>query len=60
MEFLKSAVASAIKQGPLAAYTIGDRVDIENSIWTLQNATKRVWKALRPRPRPHLAYMRSR
>lgn len=42
MDFLKSAVASAIAKGPLAGYSIGDRVDIDASIWTLSNCTKRV------------------
>lgn len=42
MDFLKSAVASAIAKSPLAAYTVGDRVELEESIWTLSNATKRV------------------
>lgn len=42
MDFLKSAVASAISKGPLGSYSVGDRVDVENSIWTLHNATKRV------------------
>jgi len=42
MNFLKSAVASAIAQGPAFPYTFGDRVDIDQSIWTLQNGTKRV------------------
>ncbi|KAM3420891.1 hypothetical protein BST61_g4126 [Cercospora zeina] len=40
MNFLKSAVAS-IAQGPAFPYTFGDRVDIDQSIWTLQNGTKR-------------------
>lgn len=42
MDFLKSAVASAIAKGPLAAYSVADRVDVDNSIWALNNATKRV------------------
>lgn len=42
MDFLKSAVASAIAKGPLAGYILADRVDLEESIWTLNNATKRV------------------
>ena len=42
MDFLKSAVASAIAKGPLAAYSVGERVDIDGSIWTLSNGTKRV------------------
>ena len=44
MDFLKSAVASAISKGyPTWGYTFGDRVDIDDSIWTLHNGTKRVW-----------------
>jgi SCY1-like protein 1 len=46
MDFLKSAMASAISKGPAFGYTFGDRVDIDESIWTLYNGTKRVW----PRP----------
>jgi SCY1-like protein 1 len=42
MDFLKSAVASAIAKGPPFPYTFGDKVDIEQSIWTLQNGTRRV------------------
>ncbi|GAB7356318.1 hypothetical protein MBLNU459_g7115t1 [Dothideomycetes sp. NU459] len=41
MDFLKSAVASAISKGPAFPYTFGDRVDIDQSIWTLQNGTRR-------------------
>ncbi|KAE8452979.1 hypothetical protein EG329_012166 [Mollisiaceae sp. DMI_Dod_QoI] len=41
MEFFKSAVASAISKGPHFPYTFGDRVDIDASIWTLHNGTKR-------------------
>ncbi|KAJ4342811.1 Nuclear aminoacylation-dependent tRNA export pathway component [Ascochyta clinopodiicola] len=42
MDFLKSAVASAISKGyPTWGYTFGDRVDIDDSIWTLHNGTKR-------------------
>ncbi|KAL1612244.1 Nuclear aminoacylation-dependent tRNA export pathway component [Paraconiothyrium brasiliense] len=41
MDFLKSAVASAISKGPAFGYTFGDRVDIDDSIWTLYNGTKR-------------------
>ncbi|KAL2758230.1 hypothetical protein ACRALDRAFT_1074908 [Sodiomyces alcalophilus JCM 7366] len=36
-----SAVASAISQGPPLPYTLGDRVDVEQSIWTLHNGTKK-------------------
>lgn len=42
MNFLKSAVASAIAQGPPFPYNFGDKVDIDESIWTLYNGTKRV------------------
>lgn len=42
MDFLKSAVASAIAKGPAFGYSFGERVDIDQSIWTLQNGTKRV------------------
>lgn len=42
MDFLKSAVASAIASGPPFPYTFGDRVDIDESIWTLHNGTKKV------------------
>ncbi|KAI8934385.1 hypothetical protein NX059_009121 [Plenodomus lindquistii] len=41
MDFLKSAVASAISKGPAFGYTFGDRVDLNDSIWTLYNGTKR-------------------
>ena len=43
MDFLKSAVASAISKGPAFGYTFGDRVDVNDSIWSLHNGTKRVW-----------------
>jgi hypothetical protein len=42
MDFLKSAVASAISKGPSFGYSTDERVDIDNSIWTLHNGTKRV------------------
>ena len=42
MDFLKSAVASAISKGPAFPYSFGDRVDISQSIWTLHNGTIRV------------------
>ena len=45
MDFLKSAVASAISKGPLFPYTFGDRVTIDQSIWTLHNGVKRVCHA---------------
>lgn len=41
MDFLKSAVASAISKGPPFPYTFGDRVDIDQSIWALFNGTRR-------------------
>ncbi|KAL7799000.1 ARM repeat-containing protein [Trichoderma ceciliae] len=41
MEFLKSAVASAISQGPPFPYTFGDKVDVDESIWSLYNGTRR-------------------
>ncbi|KAF2771229.1 kinase family protein [Teratosphaeria nubilosa] len=40
MDFFKSAVAS-IAKGPAFPYSFGDRVDIDQSIWTLHNGTKR-------------------
>ena len=42
MDFLKSAVASAISKGPPFPYIFGDKVDLDQSIWTLYNGTKRV------------------
>jgi SCY1-like protein 1 len=42
MDFLKSAVASAISKGPPFPYSFGDQVDIDQSIWKLYNGTKRV------------------
>ncbi|KAK0720751.1 kinase family protein [Lasiosphaeris hirsuta] len=41
MDFLKSAVASAIAKGPAFPYTFGDKVDLDPSIWTLYNGTRR-------------------
>ncbi|KAK3377895.1 armadillo-type protein [Podospora didyma] len=42
MDFLKSAVASAIAKGPPFPYTFGDKVEgLDPSIWTLYNGTKR-------------------
>ncbi|MCJ1298138.1 hypothetical protein MMC08_000927 [Hypocenomyce scalaris] len=41
MDFLKSAVASAISKGPPFPYTFGDRVEVDNSIWTLYNGVKK-------------------
>ena len=42
MDFLKSAVVSAISKSSLLPYSFDGRVDIDQSIWTLHNATKRV------------------
>ena len=42
MDFLKSAVASAISKGPAFPYSFGDRVDNDQSIWRLHNGTIRV------------------
>lgn len=42
MDFLKSAVASAISKGPPFPYNFGDKVTVDQSIWTLYNGTKRV------------------
>lgn len=41
MDFLKSAVASAIAKGPPFPYNFGDKVDLDPSIWTLYNGTRR-------------------
>ncbi|KAK5663068.1 hypothetical protein OQA88_6484 [Cercophora sp. LCS_1] len=41
MDFLKSAVASAIAKGPAFPYTFGDKVDLDPSIWTLYNGNRR-------------------
>lgn len=46
MDFLKSAVASAITKGPAFPYTFGDIVDLDQSIWTLHNGTRRVRDSL--------------
>ncbi|KAK3625616.1 Nuclear aminoacylation-dependent tRNA export pathway component [Elasticomyces elasticus] len=40
MDFLKSAVAS-IAKGPAFPYSFGDRVDLDQTVWTLHNGTKR-------------------
>ena len=45
MDLLKSAVAS-ISKGPAFPYTFGDRVDIDQSIWTLHNGIRRVSEPL--------------
>lgn len=42
MDFLKSAVASAIAKGPAFGYSFGDKVELPQSIWTLYNGTKKV------------------
>lgn len=42
MDFLKSAVASAIAAGSSQPFTFEDKVDIDQSSWTLHNGTKRV------------------
>jgi hypothetical protein len=51
MDFLKSAVASAISKGPAFPYSFGERVDIDQSIWTLHNGTKRVTRTKLPTSR---------
>ena len=45
MDFLKSAVASAISKGSPIPYNFGDRLDLDQSLWTLQNGTKRVGRS---------------
>ena len=47
MEFFKSAMASAISKGPPFPYTFGEKIDLEQSIWTLYNGTKKVVGLLR-------------
>ncbi|GAO17148.1 hypothetical protein UVI_02026760 [Ustilaginoidea virens] len=42
MDFLKNAVASAMASGPPFPYTFGDKIDIDESVFTLYNGTKRV------------------
>ena len=42
MDFIKSAVASAIAKGPPFPYNFGDKVDVDESVFTLHNGTKRV------------------
>jgi SCY1-like protein 1 len=54
MNFLKSAVASAIATGPPFPYSFGDKVDIDQSIWTLSNGTKRVSGTILPPRRNEL------
>ncbi|KMU87096.1 kinase family protein [Coccidioides immitis H538.4] len=41
MDFLKSAVVSAISKSSSLPYSFGDRVDNGESIWSLHNGTKR-------------------
>lgn len=41
MDFLKSAVAS-IAKGPAFPYSFGEKLDLDQSIWSLHNGTKRV------------------
>ncbi|KIX00511.1 uncharacterized protein Z518_10651 [Rhinocladiella mackenziei CBS 650.93] len=41
MDFLKSAVASAIAKSSSFPVTIGDRIDIGDSIWSLHNGVKK-------------------
>ncbi|KID98782.1 protein kinase-like protein, partial [Metarhizium majus ARSEF 297] len=41
MDFLKNAVASAIATGPPFPYSFGDKVDIDESVFTLYYGTKR-------------------
>ena len=42
MDFLKSAVASAISKDPPFPYKFGERLTLDQSIWALHNGTKRV------------------
>lgn len=42
MDFLKSAIGSAIAKGGGLPFSLGDRVDIGDSVWALHNGTKRV------------------
>ncbi|KAJ5827523.1 Armadillo-like helical [Penicillium robsamsonii] len=41
MDFLKSAIGSAIAKGGGLPFSLGDRVDIGDLVWTLHNGTKR-------------------
>jgi SCY1-like protein 1 len=41
MDFLKSAVASAIAKSSGFPYVLGERVDIDQTIWSLYDGTKR-------------------
>ena len=42
MDFLKSAIASTISKDPPFPYKFGDKLNVDQSIWTLYNGTKRV------------------
>lgn len=42
MDFLKSAVASAISKSSSFPYSFDGKVDVDQSVWTLYNSTKRV------------------
>ena len=42
MDFLKSAVASAIAKGSALPCTIGDRLDNSDSVFALHKGTRRV------------------
>jgi hypothetical protein len=44
MDFLKSAVASAIAKSSSFPVTIGDRIDAGESIWVVHNGVKKVCK----------------
>lgn len=46
MDFLKSAVASAIAKSGSFPYSIGDRLDNNESVWSLHNGTKKVTEQL--------------
>jgi hypothetical protein len=52
MDFLKFAVASAISKSSSFPVNIGDKVDVDQSIWTLNNGTKKVIKTC-----PWIVYM---
>ncbi|KAI5283437.1 hypothetical protein KEM54_002132 [Ascosphaera aggregata] len=41
MDFLKSAVASAIAKSSSLPFILEDQVDVDDSIWTLYNATRK-------------------
>ena len=42
MDYLKSAVASAISKGSSIPYAFGDRVDVDQTVFSLYNGTKKV------------------